>query len=345
MVSPETLAAYDTAGTTTTTDDRTFLFFYDANGNVGQLVGTTSGANHGTLAAKYEYDPYGNAIVASGTYATANPYRFSTKPFDGITGQGYWGYRWYDPRLGRWLSRDPMGEADGPSLYRFVDNDPIASYDPLGLWTGGDHEHLTVQSFDGWLLYAQDLPSSCPERMKKRLKDSHVKQDSGKALRELKRHFNRDIDKPRGSKSRAAISAYLTYLEYERGNFRNSLHVPHVSLAECRDAIDALGRLSHSWQDYYAHAVVLVKDRKGHTHDLWTANPPITGTPDNPPGSTGKIVPSSWGVFDHGEHGEGEPGGSEGAARQTGAWHFVFTEYNSLLPEWVEKCRCYCGDL
>ena len=37
------LAAYDTAGPTTTSDDRTFLYFYDANGNVGQLIEPTGG--------------------------------------------------------------------------------------------------------------------------------------------------------------------------------------------------------------------------------------------------------------------------------------------------------------
>ena len=133
------LAAYDTAGTTTTSDDRTFLYTYDANGNVGQLTETTSGANYGTLAAKYEYDPYGNAIVASGNYAAANPYRFSTKPFDGLTGQGYWGNRWYDPRLGRWMTRDPVEEEGGWNLYAFVGNTPSQSIDALGLerpWPG-----------------------------------------------------------------------------------------------------------------------------------------------------------------------------------------------------------------
>jgi RHS repeat-associated protein len=39
-----------------------------------------------------------------------NRFRFSTKAFDDATGFGYWGYRWYSPRLGRWLSRDPIGE-------------------------------------------------------------------------------------------------------------------------------------------------------------------------------------------------------------------------------------------
>jgi RHS repeat-associated protein len=150
------LAAYDTAGTTTTTDDRTFLYFYDANGNVGQLVETTSGANYGALAAKYEYDPYGNAIVAAGNYAASNAYRFSTKPFDSLTGQGYWGKRWYDYRLGRWTTRDPIEEKGGVNLYGYVKNETPRFTDSFGLqcccsgknckWRG-----QISMSFWGWL--------------------------------------------------------------------------------------------------------------------------------------------------------------------------------------------------
>ncbi len=43
------------------------------------------------------------------------------------------GYRFYDPTLQRWLTRDPLGEAGGINLYGFVGNDPISRVDPLGL--------------------------------------------------------------------------------------------------------------------------------------------------------------------------------------------------------------------
>jgi RHS repeat-associated protein len=71
--------------------------------------------------------------VASGAYATANEYRFSTKPLDAADGLYYYGFRYYNPSTGRWLSRDPIGERGGRNLYGMVGNGPIDRWDLLGL--------------------------------------------------------------------------------------------------------------------------------------------------------------------------------------------------------------------
>jgi uncharacterized protein RhaS with RHS repeats len=56
----------------------------------------------------------------------------------------YYGFRYYNPQTGRWISRDPMGEKGGFNLYLVVDNNLIGKWDYLGLdtdrsrSTGGD---------------------------------------------------------------------------------------------------------------------------------------------------------------------------------------------------------------
>jgi len=129
------LGTLDTAGTVTTADDRTFIHFYDANGNVGQVLETTPGPNFGTIAASYLYTPYGSRLNTppSGHDAYDQPFRFSTKWFDAETALGYWGRRYYHAEMGRWISEDPVGERGGWNLYRYVRSRPNQWIDAIGL--------------------------------------------------------------------------------------------------------------------------------------------------------------------------------------------------------------------
>jgi len=105
---------------------------YDANGNVGQVVSYVPAIGAMGLIAHYEYGPYGNLIAQSGAYADANPFRFSTKWYDAEVGLVYYGYRYYSPKLGRWVSRDPIGENGGHNLYQSMKNDIANRFDALG---------------------------------------------------------------------------------------------------------------------------------------------------------------------------------------------------------------------
>jgi RHS repeat-associated protein len=58
---------------------------------------------------------------------------FTGDYYHAATGLSLTLYRAYDPNLGRWLSRDPLGEAGGLNLYGYVGNDPINLLDPFGL--------------------------------------------------------------------------------------------------------------------------------------------------------------------------------------------------------------------
>ncbi len=102
---------------------------HDGNGNVSALVNATDGS----LVAKYEYDPFGNLLRASGPMAKLNPIRFSSKYQDSQCDLIYFGYRYYNANTGRWLGRDPIEEQGGKNLYGMVGNDPQNQIDFLGL--------------------------------------------------------------------------------------------------------------------------------------------------------------------------------------------------------------------
>jgi len=76
--------------------------------------------------------PFGEVIRATGPMAKADPFRFSTKYQDDETDLLYYGYRYYNASIGRWLSRDPLDEEGGDNLYAFVDGDALNSSDALG---------------------------------------------------------------------------------------------------------------------------------------------------------------------------------------------------------------------
>jgi RHS repeat-associated protein len=101
------------------------LICYDGNGNVVNSVDARSGVSAGDL----RYDPFGRIADR----APLAPVGFSSKYSDRETGLLYYGFRYYSSWTGRWLSRDPIGEAGGENLFLFSGNDPVNLFDVLGL--------------------------------------------------------------------------------------------------------------------------------------------------------------------------------------------------------------------
>ncbi len=108
----------------------TYLYCFDGNGNVVNLID----ASDSTIAATYEYSPFGKLNRSTGPMATNNPVRWSTKHTDNETGLVMYELRAYNAELGRWLSKDPIGERGGINLYGFVGNNAISWTDSLGLY-------------------------------------------------------------------------------------------------------------------------------------------------------------------------------------------------------------------
>ncbi len=106
-----------------------YFYVTDGNKNVIALYDDS-----GVQVAGYSYGPFGQLLSASGPLAQINPLRFSSEYFDDETNLVYYNYRYYSPRLGRWLSRDPIGESGGLNLYGMLGNNAVNSWDELGLF-------------------------------------------------------------------------------------------------------------------------------------------------------------------------------------------------------------------
>ncbi len=120
-------------------DGSTYYFYIvDGNKNVRSMVDVS-----GNEVASYDYKPFGGIASQSGTYADTNMYRFSSEYYCPVLKSSDFGVRDYSFVLGRWRTRDPIGEADEPNLYLFVSNNPINKIDILGMWGRNIHEVAT----------------------------------------------------------------------------------------------------------------------------------------------------------------------------------------------------------
>ena len=83
----------------------------------------------GKVFACYRYTAFGEEETHGNLL---NPWRFASKRADPETGFIHFGRRYYLPAVGRWLTPDPLWFADGPNLYAYVHNHPLAYTDPDG---------------------------------------------------------------------------------------------------------------------------------------------------------------------------------------------------------------------
>ncbi|OGX04195.1 MAG: hypothetical protein A3G87_01380 [Omnitrophica bacterium RIFCSPLOWO2_12_FULL_50_11] len=103
----------------------TSYYHQDGLGSITHLTNSS-----GSSIESYTYDAYG---IRSTTSSIGNPFLFTGREYDHETGLYYLRRRYYDPRIGRFLSRDPVY---GGNLYAYVRNNAINIPDPWGLRPG-----------------------------------------------------------------------------------------------------------------------------------------------------------------------------------------------------------------
>jgi RHS repeat-associated protein len=113
------------------TGDERYYYHNDHLGGVNVITDKNGGR-----VQLIEYDPWGGVSRNEGDINVDPTHRFTGKELDPETGLYYYGGRYYDPEISRFISPDPFvqDEEDPQNLnrYSYVDNDPINYTDPSG---------------------------------------------------------------------------------------------------------------------------------------------------------------------------------------------------------------------
>jgi RHS repeat-associated protein len=106
---------------------QTLRIFTDLLGSPRLVVDVDTG----NVVQEISYDEWGNATVVSG--AGLQPLGFAGGLYDADTGLVHFGARDFDPRIGRWLSKEPTKTAGVLNLYEYAGGDPLNGADVDGL--------------------------------------------------------------------------------------------------------------------------------------------------------------------------------------------------------------------
>ena len=107
-----------------TNPEQKYFHHIDLVGSIRAITDAT-----GAVTASYEYEPFGVTIKTTGS--DEDNLGFAGKRLDAGSGLSYFGARYYDTDMGRFISRDPV--QDGRNWYVYCSNNPLSYIDPNGL--------------------------------------------------------------------------------------------------------------------------------------------------------------------------------------------------------------------
>ncbi len=109
--------------------EKDFFFHAEQLGSISHITD-----ERGAVAASYQYDAFGEAKLTQGQLAS--PFTYTARELDSATGLYYYRARYYDARLGRFLSTDAaparLTQPSTWNLYAYVQNRPTHLVDPSG---------------------------------------------------------------------------------------------------------------------------------------------------------------------------------------------------------------------
>ncbi len=104
----------------------------DHQGTIRDLARYASGTT--TVVNHRKFDAFGN-LTAESDSSIKFLFSYTGREWDGDAGLYYYRARWYDAKIGRFISEDPMGFAAGDTnITRYVGNSTPNATDPTGLW-------------------------------------------------------------------------------------------------------------------------------------------------------------------------------------------------------------------
>ncbi len=125
----------------------TYYFHPNHNGSVAVV---TNGNN--AVVSRQDYTPYGG-LAASSTGTDIDDKKFTGQELDSTTGLYYYGARYYDPEIGRFISPDSIidgpGTSQGWNRYMYVHGNPVMNIDPTGFSSEQYGDISVVGSFFG----------------------------------------------------------------------------------------------------------------------------------------------------------------------------------------------------
>ena len=131
-------SALSDAEITNLTNNRAGRYEYHHQNALGSNIVLTDGKKN--VLARYEYDVFG--AVRSETGTSTNTRKFTGKEWEADVKLYYYSARYYDPYIGRFTSRDPIG--DGINWYAYAANNPLAFIDPTGLRAVNEDERKAL---------------------------------------------------------------------------------------------------------------------------------------------------------------------------------------------------------
>jgi RHS repeat-associated protein len=198
------------------------------------------------------------------------PLRMAGQVLDDETGLYYNIHRYLDPQRWRYLSPDPLGAPDGIDRYAYLNGNPYAGIDPLGLFKVeylgfGDpiHPEIVRKAFEKYHLKLSG-PNHFSSAIIDRFVNANVLTDLSDTQFDGRNHFDNPNDTISGY-NETRPGNYWIQQSIDLVNDRRQLYddFNYVSspgaggLLRCKldisEAVRSFGMNTHTLQDFYAH--------------------------------------------------------------------------------------------